>query len=77
MAPTVGRIVNYWPGTDTEAGSNSNAAGPVPAIITRVWSEVCVNLTIFPDFSLPICRTSVLLAELPQQSARWSWPERV
>lgn len=76
--PSVGRIVHFFPTElDDEARSNGNS-GPVAAVITRVWDESMVNLTIFPDAMHPTPRTSV-----PHRSTHapgapyWDWPERV
>lgn len=67
--PTVGRIVQFGTGGDDPAF--------VPAIVTRVWNEACVNLTIFwPDGSVE-GRTSVLKAEPLNGVHRWFWPARV
>lgn len=56
MTPSIGRIVHVI-GPDAE----SNGAAVAPAIITRVWSEDLVNVTIFPDGAAPVARTSVRL----------------
>lgn len=32
---------------------------PMAAIVTRVWSHNCVNLTVFPDMAPPFCVSSV------------------
>lgn len=56
MTPSIGRIV-YVIGPDAA----SNGASVAPAIITRVWSEDLVNVTIFPDGGAPLSRTSVKL----------------
>lgn len=44
--PTVGRIVHYVPGGNDPP---HNGAEVLPAIITRVWSDTCVNLRVFND----------------------------
>lgn len=82
MAPTVGRVVHFWPAyEDSEACSNSNA-GPLAAVITRVHSDEIVNLLILPDYNAPPGhRTSIklwsgLVEEGPDRPS-WSWPERV
>ena len=86
MDITVGRIVHLHPGTSAWAlekiGTNGNV-GPVPAIVTRVWSESCINVTAFPDNAAPVLLTSVVKrtpAEAEQAAAlgnmTWDWPER-
>lgn len=79
--PSVGRVVHYFPPLeDREARANGND-GPLAAIITRVWSDTGVNLTVFPDFAFPIARSSVFKrspgATGPSPSGDWDWPERV
>lgn len=44
ITPTVGRIVLYHPRGEKVATVNDQ---PVPAIVTAVWSERCVNLAVF------------------------------
>jgi hypothetical protein len=71
--PSIGRIVLFR----THA---SNGALEHPAIITRVWSDTCVNLSVFPDFGEPQPRTSVNQNESldgPNQDYAWRWPPRV
>lgn len=68
MTPTIGRIVHY-----TFRGEI------IPAIITHVWSQVSVNLTVFPDGSLhrahqPEQHTSVRFGI---EEGEWHWPEIV
>lgn len=59
--PTLGRIVLFY---DTVSAS--------PAIITNVFSDECVNLTVFNDGDTPTSRhTSVSLGTSPGQ---WGWP---
>lgn len=83
MKPSVGRIVHL-----IGPHANSNGADVAPAIITRVWSGTCVNVTVFPDCGTPHSVTSVRLvedeatasdinaqAEHPQNLA--FWPPRV
>ena len=73
--PSIGRIVHYvLPSPAKYAGEHR------PAIITRVWSDTCVNLHVFEDFddgeleSLP---TSVTFEALGKAERSWHWPERV
>jgi hypothetical protein len=64
MKPTPGRIVNYF-----------DSVGTHVAIITKVWSDTCVNLSVIRDGAGSFdCRTSVLLG---QNENNWDWPERV
>ena len=79
MKPTVGEIVNYFPG-DTPNMPVHNGAEMLPAVIVRVWSDTCVNLKVFNDGDLDFWKTSVLLDEdidKPTQSNTWRWPVRL
>lgn len=71
MKPSLGRIVLF-------RSLDSNGSLEHPAIITRVWSDVCVNLLVFPDNFLPVAKTSVVLEEndLGNMFA-WRWPPKV
>jgi len=86
MRPTIGRIVHYYEG-DSEAGgrhgSGTNGTRFHPAVITRVWSDTCVNLTVFFDGAAIGNRTST--SELPDAvfaedvhctNSGWRWPAR-
>ncbi len=79
--PTVGRIVLYNPSTNENtalAQLGNNSSGQMPAIITSVWSDECVNLKVMIDGNHPdLWRTSVLLANNPGQQMSWEWPKRV
>ena len=56
----VGDIVLFQPNlTDRVARSNNNE-DRIPAIITRVWSALCVNLKIIPDNGPMQDRSSVV-----------------
>ena len=69
MKPSIGRIVHYWDG---------DLAEPSPAIITKVWSDECINLKVFRDgVDSSECVTSVPLLHEAKLSMFWSWPERV
>lgn len=79
MAPTIGRIVIYTQPADE---MQRNGCRTHPAIITRVWSEDCVNLTVFLDDGFVGHVTSVLKgssydAENRTQCASWEWPPRM
>lgn len=66
MQPTVGRTVHFF---------DSNE-GPYAAIITRVWTDTCVNLTVFGlNDQAAIVKTSVVLGSDNPTGYRWAWPE--
>ena len=74
MKPSPGRIVLFRSAT-------ANGQDEHPAIVTRVWSDTCVNLVVFLDnVPIPLSRTSVVQNEdLTQgdQLHAWRWPPRV
>lgn len=59
ISPTVGRVVWFYP-----RGANQSDQ-PLAAIITRVWSDTCVNLAIFDANGVPMSNppTSNLLIQ--------------
>lgn len=62
IKPTVGRIVHYHPTfSDQERGMNFTDTQPVAAMVACVWSDTCVNLTVFDANGYAHSRTSVLL----------------
>lgn len=69
---TVSRIVIFHGGPAHEF----NGTQEHPAIVTRVWSEDCVNLTVFPDGGPPFNASSVTPADSGAVPG-WSWPPRV
>jgi hypothetical protein len=93
---SIGRIVHYYQG-DIEAPDifqkgeghghewrGTNGTRTHPAMITRVWTDDCVNLLVFFDASAPMVMTSMTL--LPNEvfaegmhctNSGWRWPERV
>lgn len=92
--PSVGRIVHYIEGDHeghTHHGLPESAVGPHyagvngtrmhPAIITRVWSDSCVNLIVFFDARGQAVRTSETRIDTPADThnpnSGWRWPERV
>lgn len=64
LAPTVSRIVHY---TDTNGVDTA-------AIVTKVWSDTTVNLTLFPDYHT----ADALRVESVSEGSgpgTWHWPE--
>jgi hypothetical protein len=51
-----GRIVKYIQPLNEVSFNGSKHH---PAMITRVWSDNCVNLVVFPDANAPFTATSV------------------
>lgn len=70
MKPSLGRIVLFH-------GIDSNGTREHPAIITRVWTDVCINLTVFLDYGEVILKTSVNYDENFDNEFGWRWPPRV
>lgn len=70
MKPSVGRIVHF-----RETGKAWNGSETCPAIITKVHSDTCVNLTVFPDAHSPF--TVAAVCNVGKDMQRWSWPEKV
>lgn len=63
IQPTPGRMVWYRPnGSDTGVAHYSGDA-PLAATVTHVWSDRCVNLTVFDSAGTPHARTSVPLVQ--------------
>ncbi len=74
MTPTIGRIVLF---KSTDPDEMGNGAEEVPAIITRVWSDKCVNLQVMRDNEHPIAVTSCVLEDDQGGcSQTWRWPPR-
>lgn len=77
MKPTIGRIVIYNTTEEEQAfmrqGPECNAATQLPAVITAVWGDTCVNLRVIADGGqhMDIWKTSVLLGSGP---STWNWP---
>ena len=58
--PSVGRIVHYGP-------------AHYAAVITAVWSDTVVNVTVFDPSGTVYPKSSIVLDD----PNGWSWPERV
>jgi hypothetical protein len=77
MKPTIGRIVHYKL-TDDEIsnldGIHNNKMSLLPAIITTVWSDTCINVQVFVDgHKGSFWKTSI---NEGSEAGSWSWPTR-
>jgi hypothetical protein len=71
IIPTHGRIVWYTPAIESEGVSGDARLGlvqhdktkPLAAIVTHVWGDRCVNLTVFDSNGVAHPRTSVTLVQ--------------
>jgi hypothetical protein len=73
MKPSLGRVVLF-------RMFDSNGVIEHPAIINRVWSDVCVNLAILPDCGGIVNKTSVMYSDDILDESKnhsWRWPPRV
>ena len=73
QSPSVGRIVHF---DSPDRGQRGYSADPVPAIITRVWDETTVDLTVFRNMMEPLPLAGVRLSLDPGYGMRWFWPPR-
>jgi len=58
--PKIGEVVLFSCNPDDTVAKSNHNYGPIPAIVTRVWSAVCVNVKIVPDCGPMQDRTSVV-----------------
>lgn len=58
--PKVGDIVLFTSNPDDSVARSNHNTEEIPAIVTRVWSDVCVNVKIVPDCGAMQDRTSVV-----------------
>jgi hypothetical protein len=76
--PRVGQSILFFPNPDDSVAlSNGKRSGdPVAAIVTQVWSSVCVNLKVVPDHGPMQDRGSVVHKTAnPTGGYRWCFPE--
>jgi len=66
MKPSIGRIVYFFNGDDQDN---------LPAIITKVWSDTCVNLYVFGYKKGAEVFSSVNYNEGLKEARSWDWPE--
>jgi hypothetical protein len=73
--PSVGRVV-LVPADPAE----NNGAAVAPAIVTRVWTDECINVHVLLDGPKTEWRTSVTYTDSFEDDGnrhRWTWPPRV
>lgn len=81
MKPAIGRIVHY---VQKKPAGYGEGVVHLPAIVTAVWGETCVNLQVFTDGTNSDDQnmapmkwiTSASLDESGTQDRTWHWPER-
>ena len=78
MNPTIGIIVIYTPSEEDKAkmkaaqtNGGCNVMDKLPAIITAVWSDTCVNIRVICDGNLDLWKTSVAKGD---DSFNWNFP---
>lgn len=72
MTPTIGRSVHYHlPDHDPRSRYEGDV---LPATVTRVWSDTCVNLKVICEAG-DFLATSVVFDE-SGAPGHWSWPPR-
>lgn len=80
IKPSQGRIVLVP--HPTQGPNEDGSIEYMPAIITKVWNDDCVNVSIIVDGQgQPVPRSSCTFInegdEVAAQSHRWMWPPRV
>lgn len=70
ITPTVGRIVLFRSNNQEQMG---NGALEVPAIVTRVWGQNCINVQVMRDSASPLWLTSVLYADGEPGDGQFGW----
>lgn len=78
QTPSVGRVLLFTPGASDLTLARVDSVQPMAAIVTYVWSEFMVNLTVFDHNGVSQSRTSVPLlapgAEMPECGFFARWP---
>jgi hypothetical protein len=79
QSPSIGRVVHAW--VDPASNNGHHIAA---AVVTRVWGDDVVNLSVFVDADTgPVRQTSArFVEELPgpddvPNGYVWTWPPRV
>jgi hypothetical protein len=78
--PTVGRVVHYRPRpSDFLDKDRAQKGQPFPAVVTHVWGDTTVNLSIGQDGTFPLLANALIQTSvtLGDGEGEWSWPPRV
>lgn len=67
IVPSIGRVVLYY--------EDDQQTEPSPALVTKVFSDDCLNLMVSIDGVGTQPRTSVQHSETPIGGRRWHWME--
>ncbi len=70
MTPKVGDMVLF---KQRSRDPVTNGTHIHPAVVTRVWSDTCVNLFVMLDATGGVSRTSVVLGPLDTDAEAWNW----
>lgn len=66
IEPSLGRIVWYRERRD------DGFLDECPAIITKVWSNNCINVTVFRDMQEPLPKSSVVYSDADNMDGSYS-----
>lgn len=69
MRPSIGRIVHFR--------TNEEQTEPYAAIVTKVWNDTNVNVTVFREDGSTQSETSVPHFSSITGGRQWSWPPLV
>lgn len=73
MKPTIGRIVHFR----ADGALPGDTSAVRPAVVTRVWSDRCVNLEVFGEPADTAARFPTSVEEGgPETPRSWFWPPR-
>lgn len=84
QTPTVGRIVHFFPISESDKHLAANTADRIPALIIQVFSPQYINAVVFPmnsdcptvlRYSVPSKEYVVKGADGKIAQSYWDWPE--
>lgn len=86
QTPTVGRIVHFFPISESDKHLAANTADRIPALIIQVFSPQYINAVVFPmnsdcptvlRYSVPSKDYAIKDIEGKTVYSYWDWPEFV